>query len=45
MFVGKAIGIRPWDGAEAKALIRDLLEKKPAPQKETAAVDLAHPRG
>jgi peroxiredoxin len=44
-FVGKAIGIRPWDGAEAKALIRELLDKKAAPQGRSAAVDLADPRG
>jgi thiol-disulfide isomerase/thioredoxin len=28
-FVGKAVGIRPWDGADAKAFIRELLERKP----------------
>jgi len=44
-FVGKAIGIRPWDSADAKALIEDLLEQKPKPQTETSAVDLPDPRG
>ncbi|HEY1269889.1 MAG TPA: TlpA disulfide reductase family protein [Candidatus Binatia bacterium] len=44
-FVAMAIGIRPWDGAEAKALIRDLLDRKAAPQAKSAAVDLADPRG
>jgi peroxiredoxin len=28
-FVGKAVGIRPWDRADAKAFIRELLQKKP----------------
>ena len=28
-FVGKAVGIRPWDGADAKGFIRELLERKP----------------
>ncbi|HKA31722.1 MAG TPA: redoxin domain-containing protein [Candidatus Binatia bacterium] len=44
-FVGKAIGIRPWDSADAKALIEDLLEQKPKPQTETSAVDLPDPHG
>jgi peroxiredoxin len=44
-FIGKAIGIRPWDGADAKALIRDALERKTKPQTETSAVDLPDPRG
>ena len=42
-FVGKAVGIRPWDSADAKALIEDLLEQKAKPQTETAAVDLPDP--
>lgn len=44
-FVGKAVGIRPWDSADAKALIEDLLEQKPKPQTETSAVDLPDPHG
>jgi thiol-disulfide isomerase/thioredoxin len=27
-FVGKAVGIRPWDGAESKGFIRELLARK-----------------
>jgi thiol-disulfide isomerase/thioredoxin len=28
-FVGKAVGIRPWERADAKTFIRELLERKP----------------
>ena len=44
-FVAKAIGIRPWDSADAKALIEDLLEQKRKTQTEISAVDLPHPHG
>ena len=39
-FVGKAIGIRPWDRADYKAFIRELLEGKAAP----TAVAVPQPR-
>ncbi len=44
-FVGKAIGIRPWDSADAKALIRDMLRQQPNPQTASSAVDLPEPPG